>query len=297
MTRFGLLTAAAVALLALSLAPLAGAADIALRYKMAANQALTYDCATHGEGTIEAMGRTDPLTMSATFTYTMTCTAKDATGNMTLVHRVLSPVVEATWGDQALPVSLDIPVVTTVISPTGKVLKTTVQRPQPAADAGAGGLLGGLGGGLMGDAAFDVGQFFGELHGPGFPAKAVHPGNRWKDAVRLTTQAGEPMVLNYVTRFLDYATLGGTKCARLQTDFDLPLALSLQGGPLFNLSGNQKGSQVAYFDYTAGRMVRYDGTTDTAMTMATPQLFGGAGGNQVAAVMNLRSVTSVVLQP
>jgi hypothetical protein len=295
MIRWSLILAAA-AVAALGLAPAAGAADVALRYKMAPNQTLTYECSTNGEGTIEAMGRTDPLTMAATFTYTMTCAAKDETGNMTIVHRVLNPVVEATWGSQVLPVALNIPVVTTVISPTGKVLKTTVERPQPVASADGGGLAGQLGGGLMGDATFDVGQFFGELHGPGFPAKAVHPGNRWKDAVRMTTQAGEPMVLGYVTRFLDYAVLSGRSCARLQTDFDLPLALSLQGGPLFNLSGSQTGSQVAYFDYAAGKMIRYDGTTDTAMTMATPQLFGAAG-NQVAAVMNLRSMTSVVLQP
>lgn len=294
MNRFSalLVTAAIVAL-----APAALAADITLRYSMAPQQTLTYQCTTQGEGTIEAMQRTDPLTMNASFVYTMTCIAKDPQFNMTIVHTVRNPTVEATWGTQAIPVSLNIPVVTTVITPGGKVLKTTVQRPEAAPAAEAGGSLGTqLGGGLMGGAAFDVGQFFGELHGPGFPTKPVHPGNRWKDDVKMTSQAGEPLVLSYITRFLDYANLSGRKCARLQTSFDLPLALSLQGGPLSNLTGKQKGTQVAYFDYAKGQMVRYDGTTDTDMTMATPQLFG-ATANQVAAVMKLRSTTSVVLQP
>jgi len=95
---------------------------------------------------------------------------------------------------------------------------------------------------------------------------------------------------------LDYAKLRDTNCARLQTDYEMPMDLGLMGGRLFNLNGTQKGSQVAYFDYASGKTIRFDGIADTEMVMETPQLFSAGGGRQVAVKMNLRSNTSVVLK-
>lgn len=273
----------------------AACADLALQYKFAKGEKLIYLCTTEGAGSIQAMGRTEPLNMDAEFTYIMACAEVDRSGNMTLVHHVEDFVANAAWGAQAIPVSPDIPTVITVIAPSGKVLSTKVKR-EEAEEAGAEGVATEFGGSLTQRSHFDVGQFFGQLRGPGFPEDQVGPGSAWKDTVTLVTQSGQELVLNYVTKFLDYAKLEGRNCARLQTDYEIPLDLSLVGGDLFGLTGKQIGSQCAYFDYEAGRVLRYDGTSDTEVTMSTPQLFGMGGGNQVSATMTVRSVTSVILQ-
>ncbi len=262
-------------------------ADVVLRYGFTAGQTLVYDCTSTGEGVIQAMGRTDPLRTSATFAYVVSCTEVSPEGNMTLVHEVQEPQITAMWGSQPIATHVNIPTVITVIEPGGRVLSTQVQQ---EAAAGAGGLSG-----MMPGTGFDVGQFFGELRGPSFPAEPLAPGSKWQDQVTVTTQSGQPMVIDYVTALLDFARLHDRPCARLQTEYRVPLDLSLSGGGLFTATGSNVGSQISYFDYEAGRVLRYDGTSDTEMTMATPQLFGGAG-QQTSVQMNLRSVTSVVLR-
>lgn len=264
-------------------------ADIALRYKMTPGETLVYQCTTTGNGLVHLGGASQPLVTNSAFTYLMSCTAVDMDGKLTVVHRVEDLKAEAALGGQALPVSLSLPVLTTVMEATGRVLDVRVQRSDSASDLGAA-----LGGGLLQRSSFDVGQFFGDLRGPGFPVEPVGPGSRWQDAVQMTTQAGQPLILSYITKFLDYAVLNERDCARLQTDYRLPLDLSLSGGDLFTLSGEHKGTQIAYFDYQAGRTLRYDGTADTRMTMSTPQLFAGA--SQVAVSMNVRSSVCVVLE-
>ena len=95
----------------------------------------------------------------------------------------------------------------------------------------------------------------------------------------------------------DHATLTGRPCARLQTDYELPLDLSLAGAGLLRLAGKQTGNQVAYFDHEAGRVLRFDGASDTSLTMSAPPLFGTAGAQQSLVALTLRSTTSAVLQP
>lgn len=263
-------------------------AEVTLRYGFRAGETLVYDCSSTGQGLIQAMGRTDPLLTQANFLYTVSCTGVGQDGSMTLVHEIQEPQITASWGGQPIPANVNIPTVVTVIEPGGRVLSTEVQR------AAAADVTDDLGATMPGT-GFDVGQFFGELRGPSFPVEAVGIGSTWQDALTLTTQSGQSMVISYVTTLLDFANLSGRPCARLQTDYDLPLDLSLFGGQLFNATGTHAGTQISYFDYQAGRLMRYDGTSDTEMTMATPQLFGGAG-NQTSVHMTLRSVTAVVLR-
>ena len=286
-------------LVAVSLAGAQGA--IPLRYRMTKGEALTYKCTTVGNGTLNAMGRTDPIKVNSSFIYVMSCTGVDRAGNMTIVHRISNLSVTATWAGQPLPVAMSLPAITTVISPTGTVLNTQVHRGEGPPGASLGGVdLGGLLGGLSGlggqESSFDVSQFLGELHGPGFPQQGVDPGNRWQQALKMLTQTGQPMVLTYVTKFLDFAKLNGRNCVRLQTEYELPLDLSLMGGGLFNVTGKQTGTQVVYFDYVAGRVARFDGTADTSINMATPQLFSMGGAQQTTVSANIRTNTSVVLQ-
>jgi len=278
----------AVCLISLSVTLTVAEADVTLRYGFRAGETLVYDCSSTGQGLIQAMGRTDPLLTQANFLYTVSCTDVGQDGSMTLVHQVQNPQITATWGGQPIPANVNIPTVVTVIEPGGRVLSTQVQRASTAdASEDLGGMMPGTG--------FDVGQFFGELRGPSFPAEPVGVGTSWQDALTLTTQSGQPMVISYVTTLLYFASLSGRPCARLQTDYELPLDLSLMGGQLFNATGTNTGTQISYFEYEAGRLLRYDGTSDTEMTMATPQLFGGAG-NQTSVHMTLRSVTAVVLR-
>jgi hypothetical protein len=273
------------------------AADIPLRYRMAKGETLRYDCTTTGTGVAKTLDHTDPITLSAEFAYVMTCTGVDKDGNMTVVNRVEDLKVAATMAGKPLPVNMQLPVLTTVMDTTGRVLSTKVEKAEPAGgDAGA--LLAGqLGGTTAGKPAFDLDQFFGDLHGPGFPVEAVHPGSRWQDVLKLTTQSGQTMDLTYTTTLLDYAQLTGHDCARLSTDYELPLELTLTAGYTFNLSGKTTGSQIAYFDYQRGRVLRFDGTSDTQITMALPQLFGSRGPAQQAASMTVRATTTVALRP
>ncbi|MCE5217782.1 hypothetical protein LLH03_12230 [bacterium] len=278
-------------ILTLTLGALPGfSADVSLRYKMAKGEMLRYQCTTTGTGSVTMLDKIEPLNMTAEFTYVMTCTALDTSGNMTIVNRIEDLKTTATLSGQALPVSLQIPVITTVMSPTGTIVSTKVERVQQAGTPATGAPD------VLQQMQFDVGQFFGDLRGPGFPAEPLHPGSRWQEVLNLTTQAGEKIPLQYTTTLLDYVQLEGRECVRLQTDYQLPLNLSLVAGNLFNLSGKQTGSQIGYFDYQRGRMMRFDGTSDSEMTMALPQLFGAGSGGQQAVKMTLRSVTSVVLQ-
>jgi len=272
-------------------------AGVTLTYRMSKAESLKYNCGTTGNGVITAMGRTGPVQMEATFVYVMTCTGVDEAGNMTIVNQVRDLQAKASWDGQPLPVGLAIPQITTVISPNGTVLRTQVLRSSAGAPGGAQDPMAALGSGIAGTGLLDVGQFFGELRNPGFPKEPVVPGNRWKQSLQLKTQTGQPMVVGYETTLLDYATLNQRECARLQTKYEMPLDLGLTGASLFNLTGKQSGSQIAYFDYNAGRPIRFDGTSDTEMVMETPQLFGASGGRQIAVTMVMRSNTSVVLQP
>lgn len=265
-------------------------AGVVLTYKMKKGDVLRYQCETTGDGVIQATVENGPLTMSSRFQYVLTCDDVDTAGNMTITHRVESLQVQAVWNGENLPVEVNIPPVTMKITPGGKVLATNVTR--AATDQG-GGLS--LNDAIAQRTQFDVGQFFGDLKGPGFPTQAVEPGSRWKEDVTLNTQSGQPIVVNTTTAFLDYAKLNGVPCARLQTSYTMPLDLSVMGLALFKLSGKHTGSQVAYFDYGQGRALRFDGIADTEMVMQTPQLFGGAGANQTMVSMNLRSNTTVTL--
>ncbi len=186
-------------------------ADVTLTYKMTKGQILRYQCTTTGNGTITATGRTGPVNMNSTFDYVMTCTGVDEKGNLTVLHAIENLKAEAYWDGQQLPVDLSIPKITTVIAPNGTTLSTQVHR-EPAPATGAIG----LGGSIMQASQFDVGQFFGELHGPGFPKESVKPEQRWKQSLQLKTQSGQPMVVNYTTSFLDYAKLRDTNPDRLR---------------------------------------------------------------------------------
>jgi len=251
---------------------------------------LRYRCETTGDGVISATGQNGPLTMSTRFDYVLSCDDVDAQGNLTVTYRVEDLQVDANWNGQRLPVELQVPAITMKMTPGGKVMATNVAR-RETEEEGAAGSMGDL---LAQRTQFDVGQFFGDLKGPGFPTDAVEPGARWKETLSLNTQSGQPITVNTTTSFLDYAKLTGVNCARLQTDYAMPLDLSLMNIALFKVSGKHTGSQVAYFDYAGGKVLRFDGIADTEMLMQTPQLFGG-GANQTAVTMNLRSNTSVVL--
>lgn len=277
-----------VSLLALTFAACANG-GVVLRYQMTPGETLAYEVATSGVGTVTAAGRTDPLNTDVRFVYEMTCTAVDEEGNLTIRHQVRDLVAQAETAGRQLPVSLSVPTITTVIAPTGAVLSSHVehQPAQPGAPPAP----------ADEQAPFDMGQFIGELRGPGFPEQAVEPGERWEQALRLLTQAGQPMIVKHVTRFIDHAMLTGRPCVRLQTEYELPLELSLAGAGLLRLAGKQTGNQIAYFDHEAGRVLRFDGASDTTLTMSAPPLFGTAGAQQSLVALTLRSTTSAVLQP
>lgn len=264
-------------------------AEVVLRYQMTPGETLSYEVTTTGVGTITAAGRTDPLNTDVRFVYEMTCTEVDDEGNLTIRHRVRDIVAQAETAGRQLPVTLGVPVVTTVIAPTGTVLSSRVEP--PAQQPGTAPVPAGE------QAPFDMGQFIGELRGPGFPEQAVKPGDRWEQALRLVTQAGQPMIVKHVTRFIDHAALTGRPCVRLETEYEMPLDLNLAGPGMLRLAGKQKGNQVAYFDYEAGRVLRFDGASDTSLTMSAPPLFGATGAQQSLVALTLRSTTSAVLQP
>ena len=183
---------AAVLFVALGAIAASASAGIVLRYKMAKGETLTYQCGLDGNGAINAMTQSGPVQMAAEFTYTMQCQAVDAAGNLTILHTIREPKVNAVWNGEKLPVNLAVPAVTTVIAPSGTIISTLVHRAQSQApDAMS--LAGSLGAGLTQGAQLDVGRFYGDLKGPGFPEQEVKPGDRWQQVLNLTTQAGQPM--------------------------------------------------------------------------------------------------------
>jgi hypothetical protein len=286
---------AMVGLLLLGLGVAGLGADVNLVYKMAQGEKVVYNCASNGGGSLQVAGQTEPLRISAQFRYVMECTAVGEQGEMTLVHRLEDVQAKALRGDQPMPVDLNMPAMVTTITPSGRVLHSEVQKAEAGGEGmGLGAMLGGQLGGMGAGSQFDVAQFYGALAGPGFPTAGVHPGSRWKDSMVMTNEAGQTLTVNYTTTLLDYAALNERTCARLQTDYEAPLSMSLMGGELFNLTGKTKGSQIAYFDYAAGRLVRSDGTSDTTITMSVPQLFGG--GQPVSATAGVRMLTTVVLE-
>ena len=143
----------------------------------------------------------------------------------------------------------------------------------------------------------DVQQFFGELQGPVFPLEAVEPGQQWSDRIVMTTADGQEISVTYTTTLLDFATLNGHNCARLQTQFTVPLQLGITSGGLFDLTGTHYGTTVAYFDYQQGRLVRSDSVAQTQINMSTPQEESDILGTAISVDLTLDSQTVIELQP
>jgi hypothetical protein len=92
-------------------------------------------------------------------------------------------------------------------------------------------------------------------------------------------------------------TYAGRRCAQILTSYTIPLSFGIpeiaQG---FQIKGSQQGSNDAYFDIAAGRLLHSGGTVGSQMSMSAPDLRTG-GTTQVSMGLNLNVQTDLVSRP
>ena len=278
---------------------------VSLRYNLRAGETLQYQTKLQGQGTIVAMGRTDPVVMSGSMLHQQQVRSVDARGNATILISVLNQNLQATWAGKPLPVSATIPPMTIVMTPTGQIV--SCQLPQSAAggDAAAlgqlGQLLGGAGGlGALGGTdpmGFDLGKFFASMQNLGFPPGDVRQGQTWSDQTTISTPSGQQIPIKSSSRLEGLTMYAGRRCARITTQYTIPLTFGVpQIAQGFQIGGSQSGANRALFDVTSGRLLHSEGTVASQISMSAPDLRTG-GTTQVSMSLNLGVQTDLISRP
>ncbi|MCL5268592.1 MAG: hypothetical protein M1469_10890 [Bacteroidetes bacterium] len=136
----------------------------------------------------------------------------------------------------------------------------------------------------------DYGSFFFKL-----PAKQVGKGSTWNqeklDTVG-TPGADGSIVINTNTgyKFVDEEKFGGTSCARI----DFTGKVELQGtttahGMAVAIKGNGTIAGSALFDYTNGRVMKINGSSNQDITMSS------SGNNPISVPMNQKTAYDLLL--
>ncbi len=289
MTRGTRRTSVAVVIL-LGIGVAASAQSVQLRYKFRQGERLRYDVTLKGNGTISSptLGQSDPFEMSGSLRYVTEVQKVDAAGSAILHTVVEDSSINATVGGQAVPLTLNLPAITTKLTATGKILNCTVAAPMsqqlPA--------LGGLSGAGAATEAFDFTKFFGATQNIGFPSRPVSPGTQWSDSVNITTADGAKLQIKSNSKLLGFTTYQGRRCAKIRTTFTAPLSMQMaQLGIPFALTGSEQGTMTTYFALAEGRMIGSVGKVTTDITMSTG--LGGIGAGQQSASASIRSQTDV----
>ena len=274
---------------------------VALRYKFSPGETLQYQTKLGGQGTITAMGRTDPVTMSGWLVHQQSVRSVDRAGRATLVVSVPRSSLQATWAGQALPANVSIPPMTLVVTPTGQIVSSQVQQAAGGADAGQlGQLLGGAGGlGALGadPTGFDFGKFMASVENLGFPAGDVQPGQSWTDQTVVNSPNGQQITIKSSSRLAGFSSYAGRQCAQITTTYSLPLTLSLPFlADMVQMTGSQTGNNQTFFDLAAGHPLHSQGTVVSRMTLRAPDL-GNGQATEVSIRANLNVQTDLMSRP
>ncbi|MBC7286675.1 MAG: hypothetical protein H5T86_01245 [Armatimonadetes bacterium] len=259
----------ALAFVAATLAVVPATADgVELYYSLAPGQVFRYQCELTGNGTATAAGRTDPVVISAKFTYVMeVLDAQD--GQTTVRYRVENAMIGATYAGEPLPVAVNIPPVTVVMDRWGRVTSTTVQQPAVSVSPLAS-LLGGqlFGGGPAG--SLDITQFYGQLHMPGFPTTAVRIGETWQEQAQVISADNQPIAVSWQTKLVALTNYAGARCAQLQTSYSLPLSLLVNAllRDVLSLRGDIRGVSTLYFDLDRHIPLAFVSVQESRLSMA-----------------------------
>jgi len=264
----------------------AAAQTVQLFYSLKPGQLLRYQCNVTGQGTTEAAGRRDPITMRAQFVYEMQVLHIQG-DRATVQCRTTDTMIGATYAGQPLPVAVNIPTITVVMDKFGHIISSQVQAAPQSPASPLAGLLGGqlMGGGSAG--SLDVSQLYGQLHLPGFPQRPVRVGEVWQQQAQVMTASGQPIALAWRTRLIGMEDFDGRRCAKLRTAYSFPLDLLLSAmlRDILALQGNVQGTSTMYFDLDARVPVAFDSVQQTQMKMSAAMLTG----EQVSASMVMRT--------
>ncbi len=289
----------------------AWAQAVQLAYKLRPGEVLDYVTRLEGNGTVQAMGRTSPVTMTGELRYRQAVRSVDSVGRMTVTTTVTQSKVNAQWAGQPLPVNLTFPPVTVIMTPNGQISGSQVAAPPATTPAPASAslgrlesLLGGLGGGLGSGAfsglgnlsdqvmLFDFSKFFSTARNLGLPRGAVKVGQNWTDITTLASPSGQQISIQSSSRLVGLQTVNGRRCARIVSSYSVPLNLNLQLAQALGITGSQQGSNTTLFAVDLGRPVRTTGTVASRMTMSEPALTGGQA-TQVAMSMTVKTTTTL----
>jgi hypothetical protein len=203
--------------------------------------------------------------MSGSLRYVSEVQKIDSSGNATVHTVVEDSSLTATWMGQPIPMTLQLPPVTTRMAPTGKILSCTVATSASQQLPSLG--LSGTGAATQ---AFDLTKFFGTTQNAGFPRQPISPGTEWSDTATITTAEGSKINVSSTSKLLGLVTYRGRQCAKISTTFSVPLSMQMaQEGLPFVLSGSDEGTVTTYFALAEGRMIGSVGKTHTNMTMGT----------------------------
>jgi len=290
------LAVAFVALLCLTTS--SWSAGVELRHKLRPGETLTYTVELSGNGTIAAMGMTQPMVTKGSLVYTQRVTGVDPQGNIELRVTCTEPKIAAKWGDEVLPIRLTVPPIIVTMTPTGQIVSSKVEQvPDQEAQQEAepldldesllllGPLLEqfGLGGGnptMMspGGDFLDTSKLFGTLRSPGFPTEPVDVGSQWHEIVKMELERSTPMETKCDSTLLALQPVNGETVATIRASYETPLDIPLEDRVgLFTLSGSDKGTVTSEFSVDRGRVLKSVGQTTSTMKMEAAQAVGLLG--------------------
>jgi hypothetical protein len=168
------------------------------------------------------------------------------------------------------------------IQRNGKVLK--VQREQQGQPNPA------LPQGLQPNMGDTMSQFFVP-----FPDKDLKPGDTWSFKGDMPAPFGGKMTLKTKSTFLGVETVDGVKCAKIKTEFSLPLTLSMANAPnqpgAGTMKGAVKGTTITYFELSTGQVYQSETEAKSTMSMSGPANPNDPSGQSITvkSASNIRS--------
>lgn len=282
----------------LCLAATSWSQGVQLRHRLRPGETLTYVVELSGNGTLTAMGMTEPMVTRGTLIETQRVLSVDPQGNVELRTTCSEPKIAAMWGEEVIPVRLTVPPIVVTMAPTGQIIRSKVEQVPDATARQAADpldldeslsllapLLGelGLGGGrpsmmAPGQDFFNTSKLFGALRSPGFPVAPVAAGSQWHETINMDLEHSTPVETKCDSTLTALQPVNGETVATIRTTYETPLSLPMDSrGGLFTISGTDRGVVTSEFSVDRGRVLKSVGQTTSTMKMEAGEAVGLLG--------------------
>ena len=233
--------------LAVAIASTAVAEDpVALRLRFAPGEQTSYKLTVTGAGSSKIMNQSQPIQVTGELQLNQKIVAVDDQDNGQLETATAAGKLIFTVRGVEQPQTLPTQPVTETISPQGKLM----------ADKGEGGATGGF----TWSGLPELQKLLGSVQFPLLPERAVAAGARWNDKLPLEV-GGRKVTVEQKGTLESFTQVGGHNCARIKTQFILPVEVNTPSNPLGmteSMKGTERISRTTLFDTEAGRIVRQE---------------------------------------